>query len=65
MGDTVGWGGGGGVGGCGKGGDGVGVMVWVCVAYLLGWAGVCLLALLYAYSPNLFKASLSEACAKT
>jgi len=52
MGDTVGWGGGGGVGGCGKGGDGVGVMVWVCVAYLLGWAGVWLPALLYAHSPN-------------
>ena len=52
MGDTVGWGGGGGAGGCGKGGDGVGVMLWVCVAYLLGWAGVWLLALLYTCSSN-------------
>ena len=56
MGDTVGWSGGGGVEGCGKGGDGVGVMVWVCVAYLLGWAGVWLLALLYTCSPNFSKA---------
>ena len=37
----------------------VGVMVRVCVAYLLGWAGVWSLPLLYARSPNFFKVTLA------